>query len=193
MVVEMEPLATIEDLDALGISTTNTTLVESLLESVSSDIRNAAGCPISPVTETIHVTANREQYLPLPVKPVTAIHSVEIDGVPVTGWRLVDGRLWRPQGWSGYAPAIVDVNLTFGQQVPKDIVRLTCMMVSAGVEAAKEGFNSTRGLTYESIDDSRVGYATGDNEIVDPAGLPETTRTMLRNRFSGGVAVTGGY
>jgi hypothetical protein len=67
------------------------------------------------------------------------------------------------------------------------------MMVFAGVEAAKEGFNSTRGLTYESIDDSRVGYATGDNEIVDPAGLPETTRTMLRNRFSGGVAVTGGY
>lgn len=190
----MEPLATLEDLTALGISTANPVLCHSLLESVSAEVRDAAGVAISRVTATITLAGSYEQYLALPVKPVTEVLSVSVDGTPVTGWRMIDGKLWHPQGWSSYAPSLVDVELTFGYtKVPADIVRLVCMLVSAGIEAAKDGFGSSRGLTYESIDDSRIGYAIGDNEVFDVTALPERSRQALKIRFSGGVNVTGGY
>lgn len=190
----LAPLATVADLTRLGVPTGDAALVESLLESVSAEVRDAAGSPISRVTATITLTGSREQYLPLPVKPVTEVAAVELDGLPVTDWKLVDGRLWRAGGWSFYAPTLINVTLTYGYAtVPADIVRLVCMMVAAGVYASEDGFNSSRGLTYESVDDSRVGYATGDAEVVDVAGLPERTRAMLRERFGGGATVTGGY
>ena len=157
-------------------------------------MRDAAGVAISRVTTTITLAGSYEQYLYIPVAPVSEVLAVSVDGTPVTGWRLIDGKLWHPQGWSSYAPSLVDVELTFGYDpVPSDIVRMVCMLVSAGVEASEDGFGTSRGRTYESIDDSRGGYAIGENEVFDVTALPERTRAYLKTRFSGGAHVTGSY
>ena len=46
-------------------------------------------------------------------------------------------------------------------------------------------------MGYERIDDYQYGMATGDDEVVSPMELPESTRAWLRGRFAGGAAVVG--
>lgn len=189
----MEPLATTADLEALNIDTSSQTLVESLLESVSYAVREAAGAPISLTTSTVTTGGTREEYMTLPGGPLREVASVTVDGKPVTDWRLLDGRLWRPYGWGG-AHVPVEVTYTHGYDpVPADIVRMVCMFVSAGLHAAEDGFGVNRGKSYERGDDYQVGYLQGEAEIVDAAEIPERTRRMLRDRFGPGAYVTRGY
>jgi len=187
------PLATVTDLSALGVDTTNTALVASLLDSVSSEVREAAGVPITLETATVTLPGVRGQLLTLPGGPVRSVTSVTLAGVAVTDHKLRDGRLWRLSGW-GCVDDDVVVTYSHGfDTVPSDVVRLVCMLVAAGVNNAGDGFGASRGKAYESIDDYRVGYLQGDAEVIDPTALPERTRAMLRARFGGGVYVTGSF
>lgn len=189
----LPPLASAADLEALGIDTSDMSRVDSLLVSVSAEVREAAGVPISRTTSTVTVGGTCDVFLDLPGRPVRAVSSVEVDGSSVDDWRLVDGRLWRRCGWAGtHAPVTVTYDHGF-DEVPADIVRLVCMFVAAGLHAAEDGYGSRRGMAYERIDDYQAGYMQGEHEVVDPAGIPERTRRMLRERFGAGAFVTRGF
>lgn len=187
------PLARVSDVSALGITVTNTTLVQSLIDSVSAEVREVAGCPITVTESTITFRGVRNQYLALPGGPIRSVTTVTLDGTAVTDYAIDGNRLWRLGSWGDVSKPVV-VTWTHGyDSPPEDITRLVCLMVAAGVNAADDGFAGHRGLTYESIDDYRAGYQQGDDENVDPAALSERTKRALRDRFGAGVHVTGSY
>lgn len=190
----LDPLATVADLSAYNVDTTNTDLVNALLSSVSEAVREAAGSPISSVASLVTLTGSPEPWLALPGGPVTEVDSVELDGEVVTDWRLRDGRLWRRCGWqSDCGPSDVEVVYTHGfATVPADIVRLVCMYVAAGVAQSASGYDD-RSKAYERIDDYQVGFRQGGEEIVDHAELTPRTKADLAARFGGGAYVTGDY
>lgn len=191
---ELMPLASKDDLEKRGLPTDPPDLLNVLLASVSAAVREAAGVPISAVSTVITLAGTREQFLQLPVAPVVSVDSVTIEGMPVTGWKLRDGRLWCASGWGGQSRD-VEVELTYGYlTVPADIVQLVCSFVGAGMISAQDGdLVRDRGLAYTSIDDFREGYRTGDSEIVDVTELPDRVKNSLRARFSGSAHVSGGY
>ena len=101
------PLAYVTDVQALGIDVSNAVLVQSLIDSVSAEVREAAGCPIT-VTETTYTTRGvSEQYIPLPGGPLRSVSSVTLGGVAVTDYEISDGRLWRSYGWGDVSQAVV--------------------------------------------------------------------------------------
>lgn len=191
--IEHDPLASLPDLIELGIDVSNVVLAESLLASVSADIREAAGAPISLTTATITTGGTSESYMRIPGGPVRSVATVKLDGKPIDDWRLIDGQLWRCTGW-GHPHVPLTITYEHGRDpVPSDIVRLTCMLVSAGIHAAEDGFGANRGKAYESGDDYRIGYLQGGDEIIDPTEIPERTRIRLRERFGASAYVTRGY
>ena len=190
----LEPLATIDDLENRGLPMEPRSLADSLLESVSSAVREAAGCPITRVSADINLAGTWEQFLSLPVGPVTAVTEVQVDGKPVSDWKLRDGRLWRAGGW-GAQHRDISMTVTYGYAtVPADIVTLVCSFVGAGMIASQDGdLVKDRSLAYTSIDDFREGYRTGDSEIVDVTELPARVKNSLRARFASQTYVNGGY
>lgn len=191
----MTALATVQDLQNRGITAEPTVLAETLLGSVSAAVRDAAGSHISVTESTIAEAGTPSQWLPLHVYAPREPSAVEVDGVEVTDFKFVDNRLWRSGGWViKREPSIVSITLEHGlDTVPADIVNMVCMFVAAGIAESKSRFAKPRGRQYISIDDYREGFATGDNEIVDPTELPQRVKDALRARFAGSVATTGSY
>lgn len=185
-------LAVTADLTALGIPTTNTALVGSLLTSVSAAVREAAGVPISLTTSTVTMWTEPSRRIELPARPVVSVDEVLLDGEPVTDYVLRGSSLYRDRPWQrpGAIPSELEVTFTHGYtKVPADIVKLVCTLVGAGIVESADGVGRTRGLSSESIDDYRVSYTRGEDEVVDATELPERTKAALRARF-GGSAVT---
>lgn len=82
----MSPLATLKDLDNNGIDhADNDALAERLLESVSAQIRDAAGSPISLGEYTFTIPSEQSRKLDLPCKPVRNVSKVLVDGEETTG------------------------------------------------------------------------------------------------------------
>lgn len=193
------PLATVADLTALGVDTTNTALVDSLLVSVSEAVREAAGTPITLTTSTVSFSTEPSRRIELPARPVRSVAAVALDGVtltPETDYVLRDGHLWRVGGmWHchGAVPSELTVTFTHGYDAcPSDVIRTVCLYVAAGVAAAADGFAGHRGKQYVSVDDYREGYLSGGDEVVDPTELTERTKRDLRARFGGsGPQVVG--
>lgn len=187
----LEPLATVADLVDLGIDTSNTALANFLLDSVSAEVRDAAGVPITLTTSTVEIATEASRRIELPARPVRSVESVQLDGEPLTegsDYVLRSGCLWRVDGcaWHRYGtvPGLLTVEFTHGyDEAPADVVRMVCMYVAAGINAAADKFAGHRGLQYVSIDDYREGYLSGTDEVVDPASLTERTKRDLRARF----------
>lgn len=193
----LAPLATSADLSARGIDVTDGTRVAALLASASEAVRAAAGDVIGPrVTSHITLAGVDSQWLPIPLYAASKVAAVQVDGVDAGQVSLLDGRLWRSGGWqaSGSAPSVVTLDVTHGlSDVPADVVDMVCSLVAGGMAAAAEQYDPKRGMLNERIDDYGVGFATGENEVVNPLELPERTRAWLRSRFGGSVAVTGEF
>lgn len=188
----LTPLATVADLNARGVDTSNLTLVTALLDSASAAVRDAAGVAITETTATIKLSTPADRRLRLP-PPVRSVASVLVNGEAVTDWSLRDDSLWRAS-WQAPTdiPGEVTVTFTYGlAEVPADIVDLVCALVGAGVALAGEGYEAKTGKTYENVDDYRVGYAQGSDAVVSPMELPDRTRRMLARRFGGGTAMVG--
>ena len=189
-------LATTADLSARKIKVTDAALVASVLDSASAAVRDAAGVAITRQSTTINLTGSPEKWLPIPLAPVRGVSAVSIDGETVTDYRLRDGRMWRLAGWGNwYEPSDVQVTVDHGVDVvPADIVDLVCTLVAAGVVAATEGaYDPRRGISSERVDDYQVSFTRGPDEVVGVMVLPERTRAWLRQRFGGGVYVSGGF
>jgi hypothetical protein len=180
-------LATTTDLSARGVDT-SATGVEVMLAVASSLVRQAAGSPIAQhvATITFHATEYGE-WLELPVKPVTAVTSVMLDEVPATGWKLVNGDLWRREGWFTYDPVEVDVTLTCGlPEVPAHITQLVCDLAILGIKTAAEGALDPR-VVAERIDDYAVTFAKSAEVVASAMAIPPMTRRSLRAQFGRGI------
>lgn len=190
----LDPLATAADLEARGLTVepSEQTIVDTYLDVASTAVREAAGAPISVTTSTVAVEGEPGQWLTLPGQPVTAVSAVLLDGVEVTDWRLVSGRLWRACGWaSGCGPSLVDVTQTHGLTVvPADIVDLVCRMTAGALKAQRaeedgSGLAADKVITSERIGDYAVTYAS-DGRITE-MDLPQYWRERLEARFGGGA------
>lgn len=171
-------------------------LIAEMLAAASAEIREAAGAPISQATSTIKLRGADSHWLILPGGPVSAVDAVLLDGATITDWRLLEGRLWRANGWSGCEPVEVTVTMTHGYvEVPEDIVSLCRDLALAGINAATSETGSRAGVQseQEAIDDysHSTTYVTGDEATAGIMELPERSRLRLRQRFGGGAYVTG--
>lgn len=186
-------LATTADLDALGVDTSDTDLIAALLASASAAVRDAAGCSITSTTGTVTIGGNPSPWLTVPGWAIRSVSAVTIDGEAVTDWKLIDGRLWRAAHWSAVLePSAVAITYTQGvADTPADIVNLVCSLVASGVARAEDGYDPKRGVSSERIDDYQRSFTRGEDEVVAPMELPESTRSWLASRFGTGVAVTG--
>lgn len=188
-------LAVSADLSARGVDVSNGALVALMLAVASATVREAAGRV--PILETDSVVTcwglDRDQWLDLPGKPVTAVETVVHDGDTLTAeddYKLVDSRLWGSSYWGdGCEPLEVVVTLTHGlAAVPEDIKQLVCDLTIAGMNAAAEGARSP-GVIAEKIDDYSVTYAQGAEAVASAMTLPKPVRVALRKRFGGGAGV----
>ena len=190
----LAPLATVADLTDRKVDVSDGALAQTMLESASAAIRDAAGCPITQGVSTIEVEAPYGRWLDLPGGPVASVSSVAIDGAEVTDYRKVGDKLWRGGGWSDpCVPSLVTVTYTHGlATVPADIVSLVCAFAAAGMNAADQGYEARPAfLMSERIDDFYAQYATDENATADVFEVPQATRDALRRRFGGGAFVTG--
>ena len=185
---ELPTLATLADLQASRVAYDDDSIALVMLERASAAIRDAAGTTITRATSTIRFATERSMMVELPVKIVTQIHQVLLNGEPVTDYRHIAGGLWLTRLWheTGATPGVIEVTLTHGlPTVPADIISLTCSLAAAGLAAAAGGYDPGRGITYERIGDYQYGKANGASELLDPFQLPDATRKALRKRFSG--------
>jgi len=197
--VALAPLATVADLSDLGIDTSNTALVDFLLNSVSEEVREAAGVQITRATSTVTIATEASRRIELPGFAPREVTDVSLDGLSLTegtDYVVRAGSLYRTCGpWRhpGDIPGALTVTYVHGlDEVPADIKRTVCLYVAAGINAAEDKFAGHRGLQYVSIDDYREGYLSGTDEVVDPAGLTQRTRDQLRARFGGSAPVVYG-
>lgn len=180
-------LASLADLQARGVDTSQPVAAATMLEVASSLVRQAAGSPVAQhvATVTFHATEYGE-WLDLPVKPVTAVSSVSLDNVVVTGWKFVNGDLWRREGWYTSEPVEVDVTLTCGlPEVPAHITQLVCDLAILGIKTAAEGALDPR-VVAERIDDYSVTFAKGAESVASAMTVPPATRHSLRAQFGRG-------
>jgi hypothetical protein len=191
--VALDPLATVADLEARGLTVepSEAAIVGTYLDVASTAVREAAGTPISETTSTIELEGAVGQWLTLPGLPISSVASVELDGVPVTDWRLRSHRLWRAAGWTGCeGPSEVEVTQTHGlPTVPSDIVDLVCRMAAAALVAYRSE-DGGAGIAAGNITSERVGdYAVtyGNDGRITEMELPQYWRDRLEARFGGGA------
>lgn len=192
----LDPLATAADLAARGLTVdaSETAIVAVYLDVASAAVREAAGSPISETTSTITLEGEPGQWLTLPGLPITAVATVELDGVAVTDWRLRSHRLWRAAGWTACdGPSEVEVTQTHGlPTAPVDIIDLVCRMVAAALVAYRSeeggaGLAADKVLTSERLGDWAVTY--GNDGRITEMDLPQYLRERLAARFGGGMGL----
>jgi len=194
----LAPLAMAADLSDRGVTITDTAAVTAMLASASAAVRDGAGCAITRETSTVTLTTVPSRRIALPAAPVVSVASVTLDGVLLvsgTDYVVRGSSLWSLSGnWRAEweIPGDLVVTFTHGMaEVPADIVDLVCSLAGAGLAATLEGYASSAGKQYESIDDYRVGYATGDDAVASVMELPERTKRSLRRRFGSTSLVVG--
>jgi len=186
----MDPLATIADLEARGVTVeaSETAPVNTYLAVASAHVRAAAASPISSITSTVDLEG-RGSRLFLPGQPVTAVSALLADGVAVSDYKLLSGALARPCGFSeGVA---YSVTYTHGlPEVPEDIVDLVCRMAGQALvkfREAPEVALTDKPKIQERIGDYSVTY--GYSVTYSDMDLPKYVKDQLRARFGGGVAL----
>lgn len=199
----MNPLATLDDLDVRGVDTSNAAKATAMLDAASAAIREAAGTAITLTTSTVVVPGGSEEMLTLP-GTVREITSVTVGDTVLTAddFTVVGNQVWRFGGWlsrltgetSFFLPAdqsrptLITVTYTHGlDTAPADIVDLCCDLATAGM--LSNGPRDAR-VTSESVDDYRVGFATGADAVASVFELPERTKASLRQRFGSQAFVT---
>jgi hypothetical protein len=191
--VPLDPLATVDDLTVRGMAVApdEAAMAAVYLDVASTAVRDAAGTAISRTTSTVALEGGAGQWLTLPGMPVHEVSVVQLDGRPVTDWKLRSGRLWLAGGWTGCEPSEVEVTYTHGLvEVPADIVDLVCRMAAAAVVAYRsaeggEGMAASREVTAERLGDWSVSYASDGR--VSTMELTQHWRDRLAARFGSSV------
>lgn len=191
----LEPLATVDDLAALGMALEDgeVPIAERYLAVASAAVREAAGSPISETTSTVVLEGEADQRLRLPGPPIRSVAAVVIDGVTATDWRLRTERLWRFAGWTAAdGPSEVEVTYTHGlPEVPDDIIDLVCRLVASALDSYRSSDDGS-GLAAGNVTSERIGdYAVtyGGDNLITEMELPDYLRERLAARFGGGAGL----
>lgn len=123
-----------------------------LLEGATARIRAVTGQWISEVVNDVWTTdAPVDRVLWLPQRPVSAVASVTLDGVPVTDWVLRGSRLRRRCSWAtACEESEVVVTYTHGYPIESEemaLARDACMALAGWARG------NTDGLKQRTIDD----------------------------------------
>lgn len=162
---------------------------EHLLADATGHLQELLGQLIEQDTVTAHlwVTDPRDQWLPLPQRPVTAVTAVTIDGTAVTDYTVLPHALWREDGWidgaqsSAGEPIRVTVAHTYGYAtIPAELVSWCCVLASqAFAVIEKSGALGAGVVQQERIDDYAVTYA----QAVEAMHIPPIPAARLRARY----------
>ncbi|MFI8830544.1 hypothetical protein ACIGPN_05900 [Streptomyces afghaniensis] len=185
----MDPLATIADLEARGVTVgpSEVGVVNTSLAVASALVRDAAGSPISQKVSTAKLEGTGGR-LHLPGQPVTGVSSVLANGVALSGYKLLSGALTRP---CGFVEGVeYTVTYTHGlPAVPDDIVDIVCRL--AGQELVKLRANpdaiAEKPVIQERIGDYSATY--GYTVLFSDMELPAYLRARLAARFGNGPAL----
>ncbi|MGW3821721.1 hypothetical protein ACWEAF_05280 [Streptomyces sp. NPDC005071] len=170
----LPPLATLADLTARGTPVDDANHAGIYLDVASSLIRTAAGHAISQTTATVALEGTCTTRLRLPGAPVTAVHSVVMDEVPVTDYRLSVGYLVHPAGWFGDS---VEVTYTYGlPAVPADIIDMVCRLTAQALADDP----AARAIRSERIGDYSVTYSDAETGTMS---LSDSQRNRIAARF----------
>lgn len=137
------------------LDTATATLV---IEKASAMFAREADTAFESISTTWTTTATGSCYLDLPFRPVTAVSTVRVNGITITGWVLRSGSLYRLAGfgwWGMFPPEEVQVDLTYGYATVPDDVK------AAVLEIAGQAYDVPLGVVAsEQIDDYAVRYVT---------------------------------
>lgn len=182
----MASLATVEDLeDRLGISITDTTRAQAILDDVSAVVRAYTGQQFDLVADDEVRLRVRNGSLRLPQRPVTAVSAVaNVDGDSVD-FTWDSGESVQLEGFAALRTSFevepfrtrdpwVDVTYSHGYAtVPTDVVAVVCQIAGRAYGRTAD----TTGVTQESI--AGYSYSVGAAAAAGPAGMLADERRIL--------------
>src|SRR5690606_8319458 len=173
MLATPEDLASLlqKDLDAA----TATLLVQIATAVVQAEVRQRL---VQVIDDTATLLGSAESWLDLPQRPVSAVASVELDGQPVTDWRLFGSRLWRWAGWaaSAYEPSTVEVVYTHGYAPDAQELQLAR---GAVLSIIRDWYDNPSGVVTVRIDDYSETYSAMASRLEASPHL----RAALRRQY----------
>lgn len=139
-----------------------------VLRLAASTVRRRTRQTFTSGSSTVALPVPDGEWLSLPERPVVSVTSVTVDGLVVSGWSLINGRVYRAGGWSAITP-IVTVTFEHGGRVPDDVL-------GAVLAIATDLWENPRDLGGESIDD----YAWRASSTSSGSRASEALKDLVR-------------
>jgi hypothetical protein len=184
-----DQLCTPEDLASLLQMDLDRATAELLIEMGTAVVQDAAGMRIVEVIDDPFTvfpdTDVRTHWLQLPEIPVTEVKDVTVNGVAVTDYTLVRGRLWRRTGWlsigTTYRGQPVEVSGLSSHGYPEGSQDLQLARGSV-LSIIKGAYDNPIGASSEAIDDYKVTYADLEAQMAAAPHLAQSLRTKYGRR-----------
>ena len=184
-----DQLCTSADLASLLQQAVDPATATLLIELGTAVVQDAAGMRIVEVLDDeffVYPDVDvRTHWLQLPELPVSEVSSVTVNGVPVTDYTLVRGRLWRRTGWlsigSVYRGQPVTVAGIYSHGYPAGSQDLQ-LARGAVLSIIKGAYVNPSGASSEAIDDYKVTYADLEAQMEAAPNLKQVLRTKYGRR-----------
>jgi hypothetical protein len=139
----------------LQVPEVDTASAEQAIRTASGWVESKTGVAFTPRTSTLRLSGSLATILELPVRPVTAVTAVTIDGTAYTDFSLTaGGQLYRELTWrTGFGPQVVAPTVKYGCAAPPDDIKGVVLEMSGGI------YDGRLGVRSEQIDDYRIAYS----------------------------------
>lgn len=168
---------------------------DAILSAASDAVIDAAGCPIAQTTSTVTLVVDDPRDVDLPGGPVTAISSVLLAGVAVTGWSKFGGALRMPSTrWWGHGCLPVEITVTYTHgypTIPGDIIDLVCGMAAIALGTGGDYGSAGRGTLVRLGDYEERFTQPAGADSPSPVAVPDSVRNRLRARFGTSAVMVG--